>query len=107
MTEERIEKLLDEVILEILKMTLIADKQFWPVNMSNLLKPTLRTVAAEARIEGIGEIPLRALLDWYMCSDPWPGGDQDVITMWLNKMCRARGYLDWVAAYHALPAERL
>lgn len=71
----------------------------------------LRTVAAEARKEGIGEIPLRALLDWYMCSDPWPVlepyQNQETVTEWLDGVCKASGYKDWVEAYHKMPAERL
>ena len=49
------------------------------------------------------KVPLRALLDWYMCSDPWPGGDQDAIARWLNDLCRERGFVDWTMAYHELP----
>ena len=44
--------------------------------------------------------PLRAILDWWMCSDPWPGGDHDVIEEWLNGLCREHGYDSWVIAYH-------
>ena len=53
------------------------------------------------------KIPLRAILDWYMCSDPWPGGDQKIITEWLDEISKAKGYRDWVEAYHKLLAERV
>jgi len=49
----------------------------------------------------------RALLDWFMCSDPWPipkdmvGDDhQATIEALLNKESINRGYADWVDAYH-------
>jgi len=52
--------------------------------------------------KAVEEVPLRALLDWYMCSDPWPGGSQEAITKWLNAVCRQRGFMDWTMAYHEL-----
>jgi len=49
----------------------------------------------------------RAMLDWYMCSDPWPvepeEGSQKIITALLNSEAFVRGYDTWVGAYHALP----
>ena len=48
---------------------------------------------------------LRAVLDWYMCSDPWPvddNGGHDVVTDWLNHECGLHGFDDWVDAYHWL-----
>lgn len=45
---------------------------------------------------------LKEVLAWYMCSDPWPGGDQQTIVEWLNFQCRKAGYVDWVDAYHKL-----
>lgn len=48
---------------------------------------------------------LRALLDWFMCSDPWPGGDQQVIETLLNSLSGEYGYKDWITAYHNLNIE--
>ena len=45
---------------------------------------------------------LRAILDWRMCSDPWPGGDMDSVDDWLDGVCREGGYQNWVEAYHSL-----
>lgn len=44
----------------------------------------------------------RAVLDWYMCSDPWPDSDQNhqIITDWINQMSIDRGFAHWVEAYH-------
>jgi hypothetical protein len=46
---------------------------------------------------------LRALLDWRMCSDPWPGGDMSIVDDFLNSWCAMAGFSDWVDAYHRLP----
>jgi hypothetical protein len=45
-------------------------------------------------------IPFRAILDWFMCSDPWPGGDHEAILKWLTELSKQKGYPDWVGAYH-------
>lgn len=45
---------------------------------------------------------LRAILDWRMCSDPWPGGDMYSVDDWLDGVCREGGYQNWVEAYHSL-----
>ena len=45
---------------------------------------------------------LRALLDWFMCSDPFPTAMRDVIEEWLNRAANEFGYSDWLEAYHAL-----
>lgn len=41
-----------------------------------------------------------------MCSDPWPfSGDDDgekILKDMANKEAQARGFEDWVAAYHGL-----
>ena len=47
----------------------------------------------------------RAMLDWYMCSDPWPvdpddNGTHEMMTELLNRESRKRGYDGWVDAYH-------
>jgi len=48
----------------------------------------------------------RAMLDWFMCSDPWPvepdDGSHEVIEAMLEKEAFRRGYAGWVGAYHAL-----
>jgi hypothetical protein len=44
--------------------------------------------------------PLRAILEWRMCSDPWPGGDMSIVDAWLNSWCAMAGFSDWVDAYH-------
>lgn len=49
---------------------------------------------------------LRAILDWRMCSDPWPGGDMDSVDDWLDGVCREGGYQNWVEAYYMKPAEK-
>lgn len=44
----------------------------------------------------------RDLLDWYMCSDPWPL-DPDCngrMAVMLDNEALARGYPDWTTAYH-------
>ncbi len=49
-----------------------------------------------------GEPPFREILDWFMCSDPWPDSNQSqkVIVDWLNKLSVVSGYENWVVAYH-------
>lgn len=49
---------------------------------------------------------LRAILEWRMCSDPWPGGDMKAVDDWLGSVCQKAGYQDWVDAYHALIKSR-
>ena len=44
----------------------------------------------------------RAVLDWRMCSDPWPGGDMQAVDEWLDAQSREFGYSDWLDAYHTL-----
>ncbi len=47
---------------------------------------------------------LRDILDWHMCSDPWPDGvPREAIDAWLEEQARAHGFQDWVEAYHELP----
>ena len=45
----------------------------------------------------------RAVLDWRMCSDPWPGGNMDAVDNLLNDVAAMMGFDGWVAAYHMLP----
>lgn len=48
----------------------------------------------------------RAVLDWWMCSDPWPKGvDREVIARLLTRESVTRGYTDWLDAYHRHKAE--
>lgn len=62
----------------------------------------------EPVIEGveITQGDFRALLDWYMCSDPWPVSDQGgpdshaVVTNLLHRIAKADGWDDWTDAYH-------
>lgn len=43
----------------------------------------------------------RAILDWRMCSDPWPQGvNMEVVDDFLNALSREMGYADWIEAYH-------
>jgi hypothetical protein len=51
---------------------------------------------------GVEPSALRAILDWRMCSDPWPGGDMHVVDEWLDAQSRDLGYSDWLDAYHTL-----
>jgi hypothetical protein len=49
----------------------------------------------------------RALLDWFMCSDPWPvSGDEshELMMEWIDRAAKSRGYKDWVEAYHRAPS---
>jgi len=48
----------------------------------------------------------RAVLDWYMCSNPWPGDklNHAIVTTWLDSLAKADGWSDWVDAYHRVPA---
>jgi len=50
---------------------------------------------------------LRALLDLYMCSDPWPlttDGSHEAVGGFLDGAARRFGYEGWVVAYHELKA---
>jgi hypothetical protein len=47
-------------------------------------------------------IPLKELLVWRMCSDPWPGGNMEAIDKWLDRQARLLGFTDWIDAYHRL-----
>ena len=51
-------------------------------------------------------IPFRALLNLWMCSDPWPASENDKILFeqWLENEAAERGYKDGaVGAYHYEP----
>lgn len=48
------------------------------------------------------DLEFRALLDWYMCSDPWPldGENHKAITALVQRESLNRGYDDWTEAMH-------
>lgn len=54
----------------------------------------------------LSDTEYRALLDLLMCSDPWPVDSDDhdwthdEITRLVDREALARGYADWVVAYH-------
>ena len=44
---------------------------------------------------------LRAILDWRMCSDPFPQGcDDAAVDAWLDQTAREFGFSNWIDAYH-------
>ncbi len=47
---------------------------------------------------------LRALLNLFMCSDPWPASDDDiaVIEALITTEVAKRGFPDWIEAYHSM-----
>lgn len=51
----------------------------------------------------------RALLDLFMCSDPWPvddkGENQTYVENLANRESESRGYQDWIEAYHEFKGE--
>lgn len=55
-------------------------------------------------VTGMNSKQFRAVLDWRMCSDPWPGGDEETVDEWLNEMARTFGFEHWIQAYHELGA---
>jgi hypothetical protein len=48
---------------------------------------------------------LRSFCNLFMASDPWPASEEDraVIDALLDEESKARGYRDWIEAYHKLP----
>lgn len=48
---------------------------------------------------------LRTLLDLTMVSDPWPlkPQQQKPLLEWIDRKVQAKGYSDWVEAYHKMP----
>ena len=44
----------------------------------------------------------RALLNLWMCSDPWPASEEDSETLFelIDAESTNRGYCDWIDAYH-------
>ena len=48
----------------------------------------------------------RALLDLLMVSDPWPlTSGRGALEAFADRIAVARGYADWVEAYHKEPAK--
>ncbi len=48
----------------------------------------------------------RAVLDWRMCSDPFPQEvNVEIIDQWIENECIQRGYDSFAHAYHEAPAE--
>ena len=43
---------------------------------------------------------LKALLDWRMCSDPFPCVGMQVVDEFLNRLAVSAGFTDWIDAYH-------
>lgn len=43
---------------------------------------------------------LRSLLDWRMCSDPFPCEGIELLDAYLNRVSQAFGFSDWIDAYH-------
>lgn len=45
----------------------------------------------------------RAVLDWFMCSDPWPvenDSGHNIVYAWLESESKERSFSGWVEAYH-------
>lgn len=57
----------------------------------------------------LGEREFRALLNWFMVSDPWPLDDEShrAIGALLESESGLRGFSSWVVAYHELPTGRV
>jgi hypothetical protein len=52
----------------------------------------------------VSPVELRAMLDWFMVSDPWPLDLEKrvVVENLLDYLSRMKGYEGWVDAYHRL-----
>ena len=51
----------------------------------------------------ISDLHYRALLDLFMCSDPYPCSGRGDVEALLDMEASARGYKGWVNAYHMVP----
>ena len=56
---------------------------------------------------GMTEQEFRALLNWFMRSDPWTASARDhaIIHSWVEFASRKLGYDGWVVAYHEMPQD--
>lgn len=51
----------------------------------------------------MNESEFRALLDWRMCSDPFPEAvNIQIVDDWIARICFERGYRDFPGAYHTV-----
>lgn len=54
----------------------------------------------------MNDIEFRAVLDWWMCSDPMhPSVPSEVINDWLTRESQQRGYESTPVAYHEHPRQ--
>ncbi|MHB8123133.1 MAG: hypothetical protein ACYDG4_13365 [Desulfuromonadaceae bacterium] len=52
----------------------------------------------------MNDAEFRALLDMFMCSDPYPCEGHDEIESLLIEESEKRGFGDWITAYHVFKA---
>jgi len=54
--------------------------------------------------EGPADFEYKAMLEWRMCSDPFPVSEtkQLYIDQYLDYIAREFGYEDWIDAYHKI-----
>jgi hypothetical protein len=54
----------------------------------------------------MNSLEFRAVLDWWMCSDPWPESvPKGIVDTWLQGECHLRGYHSIIHAYHRHESE--
>lgn len=52
----------------------------------------------------MNQAEFRAVLDWWMCSDPFPEVvNKQIVDDWLDREAKERGYTDVAGAYHEAP----
>jgi len=52
----------------------------------------------------MNNVEFRTVLDWWMCSDPFPEGvNKQIVDDCSTARRRERGYIDLVGAYHEAP----
>jgi hypothetical protein len=73
--------------------------QLAKLSLSAHLAKRIAPAPTDAQIE---PATFREILDWRMCSDPWPGGDMQTVDAWMDARSRELGYSDWLDAYHTL-----
>ena len=61
-------------------------------------------IRGDETAEYLADQRLRAMLNLFMCCDPWPADqiDKEVIEDFLDDQSRSRGYDTWVDAYHQM-----